>query len=162
MHAKKERTPMNDVSVELLSLLELEPLELNLFRGIGTGGETSTRIFGGHVIAQALAAAYRSVDDRMCHSLHAYFVRPGDPKMPVVYQVDRTRDGGSFTTRRIVAVQNGKQILTMSASFHIHEDGWHHQHEMPDVQGPEGLLERAELRAAVAYQFNEKHRDNFL
>ncbi|MGA0430113.1 MAG: acyl-CoA thioesterase, partial [Paracoccaceae bacterium] len=109
---------MNDVSKELLSLLDLEPLELNLFRGIGTGGETSTRIFGGHVIAQALAAAYRTVEERMCHSLHAYFVRPGDPSMPVVYQVDRTRDGGSFTTRRIVAVQNGKQILTMSASFH--------------------------------------------
>ena len=153
---------MNDVSAELLSLLELETLELNLFRGIGTGGETSTRIFGGHVIAQALAAAYCTVDDRMCHSLHAYFVRPGDPAMPVVYQVDRTRDGGSFTTRRIVAVQNGKQILTMSASFHIHEDGWHHQHEMPDVQGPEGLLERAELRAGVAHQLNEKHRDDFL
>ena len=153
---------MNDVSAELLSLLELEPLELNLFRGIGTGGETSTRIFGGHVIAQALAAAYRTVDDRMCHSLHAYFVRPGDPAMPVVYQVDRTRDGGSFTTRRIVAVQNGKQILTMSASFHIHEDGWHHQHEMPDVHGPEGLLERSELRAGVAHRFNEKHRDDFL
>ena len=73
---------MNDVSKELLSLLDLEPLELNLFRGIGTGGETSTRIFGGHVIAQALAAAYRTVEERMCHSLHAYFVRPGDPSMP--------------------------------------------------------------------------------
>lgn len=98
----------------------------------------------------------------MCHSLHAYFVRPGDPSMPVVYQVDRTRDGGSFTTRRIVAVQNGKQILTMSASFHIQEEGWHHQHEMPSVAGPEGLLERAELRAGVADQLSEKHRDDFL
>lgn len=153
---------MNDVSKELLTLLDLEPLELNLFRGIGTGGETSTRIFGGHVIAQALAAAYRTVEERMCHSLHAYFVRPGDPSMPVFYQVDRTRDGGSFTTRRIVAVQNGKQILTMSASFHIQEEGWHHQHEMPSVAGPEGLLERAELRAGVADQLSEKHRDDFL
>ena len=98
---------MNHASQELLDLLDLELLELDLFRGIGTGGETSTRIFGGHVIAQALAAAYRSVDDRLCHSLHSYFIRPGDPAVPVVYQIDRTRDGGSFTTRRVVAMQNG-------------------------------------------------------
>lgn len=153
---------MNDASVELLSLLDIEQLEQNLFRGIGTGGETSTRIFGGHVIAQALAAAYRTVEERMCHSLHAYFVRPGNPVVPVVYQVDQTRDGASFTTRRVVAIQNGKQILTMSASFHIKEDGFHHQHEMPRVQGPEGLLERADLRAGVADQFSEKSRLEFL
>ena len=84
---------MNDVSKELLTLLDLEPLELNLFRGIGTGGETSTRIFGGHVIAQALAAAYRTVEERMCHSLHAYFVRPGDPSMPcLLYTSPSPRD----------------------------------------------------------------------
>ena len=153
---------MNDASVELLSLLDIEQLEQNLFRGIGTGGETSTRIFGGHVIAQALAAAYRTVEERMCHSLHAYFVRPGNPVVPVVYQVDQTRDGASFTTRRVVAIQNGKQILTMSASFHIKEDGFHHQHEMPRVQGPEGLLERADLRAGVADQFSEKSRLEFM
>lgn len=152
---------MKDASQELLELLDLEVLELNLFRGVGTGGETSTRIFGGHVIAQALAAGNNTVQDRICHSLHAYFVRPGDPKIPVVYQVDRTRDGGSFTTRRIVAMQNGKQILTMSASFHITEDGWEHQHGMLDVAGPEGLAERAELRAAVADQLSEKHRAEF-
>ena len=153
---------MNDASVELLSLLDIEQLEQNLFRGIGTGGETSTRIFGGHVIAQALAAAYRTVEERMCHSLHAYFVRPGNPVVPVVYQVDQTRDGASFTTRRVVAIQNGKQILTMSASFHVKEDGFHHQHEMPQVQGPEGLLERADLRAGVADQFTEKSRLEFM
>ena len=153
---------MNDASVELLSLLDIEQLEQNLFRGIGTGGETSTRIFGGHVIAQALAAAYRTVEERMCHSLHAYFVRPGNPVVPVVYQVDQTRDGASFTTRRVVAIQNGKQILTMSASFHVKEDGFHHQHEMPRVQGPEGLLERADLRAGVADQFSEKSRLEFM
>ena len=152
---------MNDASQELITLLELERLEFNLFRGIGTGGETSTRIFGGHVIAQALAAAYQTVEDRLCHSLHAYFVRPGNPAIPVVYQVDRTRDGNSFTTRRIVAMQNGKQLLTMSASFHIEEKGWHHQHEMPAVQGPAGLSERAELRAAVADQISEKYRREF-
>ena len=83
---------------ELLELIELEQIEIDLFRGIGTGGETSTRIFGGHVIAQALAASYKTVKDRMCHSLHAYFIRPGDPSIPVVYEVDRARDGGSFTT----------------------------------------------------------------
>ncbi|MDG1935554.1 MAG: acyl-CoA thioesterase II [Paracoccaceae bacterium] len=152
---------MKAASQELLELLDLESLELNLFRGVGTGGETSTRIFGGHVIAQALAAGYKTVQDRICHSLHAYFVRPGDPKIPVVYQVDRTRDGGSFTTRRVVAMQNGKQILTMSASFHITEDGWEHQHVMPEVAGPEGLAERAELRAAVADQLSETHRQEF-
>ena len=152
---------MKAASQELLELLDLERLELNLFRGVGTGGETSTRIFGGHVIAQALAAGYNTVQDRLCHSLHAYFVRPGDPKIPVVYQVDRTRDGGSFTTRRVVAMQNGKQILTMSASFHITEDGWEHQHVMPEVAGPEGLVERAELRAAVADQLSIKNRQEF-
>ena len=108
---------MNEASLELLSLLDIEQLELNLFRGIGTGGETSTRIFGGHVIAQALAAAYQTVEERTCHSLHAYFVRPGNPVVPVVYQVDRTRDGNSFTTRRILAIQNGKQILTKSFKY---------------------------------------------
>ncbi|MAC73405.1 MAG: acyl-CoA thioesterase II [Marinovum sp.] len=152
---------MNHASQELLDLLDLELLEVDLFRGIGTGGETSTRIFGGHVIAQALAAAYRSVDGRLCHSLHAYFIRPGDPAVPVVYQIDRTRDGGSFTTRRVVAMQNGKQILTMSASFHTQEEGWQHQHEMPQVQGPDGLAERAELRAEAAQHFSKKHRYEF-
>ena len=113
---------------ELLTLLDIEQLEVDLFRGTGAGGETTTRIFGGHVIAQALAAAYRTVPDRLCHSLHAYFIRPGDPNIPVIYQVDRARDGGSFTTRRVVAIQHGKQILNMSASFHIEEEGWSYQH----------------------------------
>ena len=152
---------MIDASQELIELLDLERLELNLFRGVGTGGETSTRIFGGHVIAQALASGYKTVEHRICHSLHAYFVRPGDPMIPVVYQVDRTRDGSSFNTRRVVAMQNGKQILTMSASFHITEDGWEHQHLMPKVKGPEGLPERAVLRATVADQFEEKKRKEF-
>ena len=141
---------MNPASEQLIELLNLEMLDLNLFRGIGTGGETSTRIFGGHVIAQSLAAAYRTVAGRLCHSLHAYFVRAGDPKIPVIYQVDQTRDGGSFTTRRIVAIQNGKQILTMSASFHIEEEGDTHQHPMPKVDGPEGIPEHTELRTLHA------------
>ena len=126
---------MNDIVAELLGLLEIEQLEVDLFRGVGGGGETNVRIFGGHVIAQALAAAYRTVDTRMCHSLHAYFVRPGDPSIPVIYSVDRSRDGRSFTTRRVVAIQHGKQILNLSASFHEQEESWEHQHSMPDVPG---------------------------
>ncbi|MFT4708688.1 MAG: acyl-CoA thioesterase-2, partial [Ascidiaceihabitans sp.] len=109
---------MSETHQMLLDLLAVEPLEVDLFRGTGQGGETSTRIFGGQVIGQALAAAYGTVPDRLCHSLHAYFIRPGDPEIPVIYQVDRARDGGSFTTRRVVAIQHGKQILNMSASFH--------------------------------------------
>ena len=100
-------------------LLDIETLDRNLFRGQGEGGEVASRVFGGHVIAQALAAAYKTVEERLCHSLHAYFIRPGDPSTPIIYEVDRARDGGSFTTRRVVAIQNGKQIFNMAASFHI-------------------------------------------
>ncbi|TMV13449.1 acyl-CoA thioesterase [Arenibacterium halophilum] len=151
-----------DPAEELLDLLDIEQLEVDLFRGIGSGGETTMRIFGGHVIAQALMAAYRTVPDRLCHSLHAYFIRPGDPKIPVVYHVDRARDGGSFTTRRVVAIQHGKQILNLSASFHVDEDGWSHQHPMPEVDGPEGLASRAELRDAISEKVPEPHRSDFL
>ncbi len=147
---------------ELLQLLDIEQLEVDLFRGTGGGGETTTRIFGGHVIAQALMAAYRTVEGRLCHSLHAYFIRPGDPAIPVIYQVDRARDGGSFTTRRVVAIQHGKQIFNMSASFHINEDGWDYQHPMKDVGAPEDWPNRDELRAAFAEKLPEKHRSDFL
>lgn len=134
---------MDDGAQELLDLLDLEPLDKDLFRGTGAGGETPTRIYGGQVIAQALAAAYRTVpDDRLCHSLHAYFIRPGNPASPVIYDVDRARDGGSFTTRRVVAIQNGKQILNLSSSFHLQEDGWTHQHRKPHVKEPDGLMSR--------------------
>ncbi|MFK7753137.1 MAG: acyl-CoA thioesterase [Sedimentitalea sp.] len=153
---------MTDVAMELLDLLDIEQLEVDLFRGIGSGGETTTRIFGGHVIAQALAAAYHTVPDRLCHSLHAYFIRPGDPAIPVIYQVDRARDGGSFTTRRVVAIQHGKQILNLSASFHIDEEGWNYQHPMPKVDGPDGLQNRAEQRADYAEQVPEPLRPDFL
>lgn len=153
---------MTDPARQLLDLLDIEQLEVDLFRGIGSGGETTTRIFGGHVIAQALMAAYRTVPDRLCHSLHAYFIRPGDPSVPVIYQVDRARDGGSFTTRRVVAIQHGKQIFNMSASFHVQEGGWDYQHEMPQVEGPEHWLDRPELRSSYAEQIPEKHRADFL
>ncbi|AVO39464.1 acyl-CoA thioesterase [Pukyongiella litopenaei] len=147
---------------ELLELLDIEQLEVDLFRGDGAGGETPLRIFGGQVIAQALAAAYRTVPDRLCHSLHAYFIRPGDPSIPVIYQVDRARDGGSFTTRRVVAIQHGRQILNMSASFHVEEEGWDFQHRMPDVAGPEGLQNRADQRQEQVHLVPGKFRGDFL
>ncbi|MBQ0804576.1 MAG: acyl-CoA thioesterase II [Sulfitobacter sp.] len=153
---------MTDAAHQLLELLDIEQLEVDLFRGIGSGGETTTRIFGGHVIAQALMAAYRTVPDRMCHSLHAYFIRPGDPSIPVIYQVDRARDGGSFTTRRVVAIQHGKQIFNLSASFHVQEDGWDYQHAMPDVKGPEHWLDRPDLREPYINKIPEEYRDDFL
>ncbi len=153
---------MTEAERILLDLLNIEPLEVDLFRGTGSGGETPTRIFGGQVIAQALAAAYRTVEDRLCHSLHAYFIRPGDPSIPVIYQVDRARDGGSFTTRRVVAIQHGKQILNMSASFHKQDDGWEHQHPIPDVQAPEHHPSRDELREKYLDRVPEKLKAELL
>lgn len=131
---------------DLLSILDLEPLEHNLFRGRSpqVGWQ---RVFGGQVIGQALVAASRTVpDDRAVHSLHAYFLRPGDPAVPILYEVDRIRDGGSFTTRRVVAIQHGKAIYSMSASFQTQEDGLEHQTTMPDVPAPEDLPSDAELK----------------
>ncbi|SFE40780.1 acyl-CoA thioesterase-2 [Sulfitobacter brevis] len=153
---------MTTAADELLELLNIETLEVDLFRGVGSGGETSTRIFGGHVIAQALMAAYRTVEGRLCHSLHAYFIRPGDPTVPVIYQVDRARDGGSFTTRRVVAIQHGKQILNLSASFQVDEEGWDHQHPMPKVGGPEEWPTRTDLRDSNVDRIPEKYREDFL
>ena len=154
---------MSDVDDKILALLDVERLEVDLFRGAGAGGETTKRIYGGQVVSQALSSAYRTVDqDRLCHSLHAYFIRPGDPSIPVIYQVDRARDGGSFTTRRVVAIQHGRQILNMSASFHKDEDGWHHQHPAPQVAGPGGLESVPERRAKVAERIPEAQRAEFL
>ena len=132
---------------DLLNLLDVERLELNLFRGQSGGEGVMPRIYGGQVIAQALMAAYRTVEGRACHSLHAYFIRPGDPSIPVIYEVDRARDGGSFATRRVIAVQHGRQIFNLAASFHIEEGSWEHQHDMPAVaKQPEALETRAERR----------------
>ncbi|MAA99550.1 MAG: acyl-CoA thioesterase II [Stappia sp.] len=130
----------------LLSILDLEPLEHNLFRGMSpqVGWQ---RVFGGQVIGQALVAASRTVpEERMVHSLHAYFLRPGDPAVPIIYEVDRIRDGGSFTTRRVVAIQHGRAIYSMSASFQKMEEGLEHQTAMPDVPAPEDLPSEAELK----------------
>jgi acyl-CoA thioesterase-2 len=131
----------------LLELLDLEPLEVNLFRG-RSPEEDRQRVFGGQVLAQALVAARRTVEDeRPVHSLHAYFLRPGDPEIPILYQVDRIRDGRSFTTRRVVAIQHGRPIFNMSASFQIDEPGFDHQMPMPECPDPEDLPGDAELLA---------------
>jgi acyl-CoA thioesterase-2 len=131
---------VNEALKELLDLLDLEQIELDIFRG-RSPEERIQRVFGGQVAAQALVAAGRTVpSDRNVHSLHAYFIRPGDPSIPIVYNVDRLRDGRSFTTRRIVAIQHGKAIFTMSASFHVFEEGVEHQAAvMPAVPAPETL-----------------------
>ncbi|MGS0688561.1 acyl-CoA thioesterase II [Nakamurella sp. GG22] len=133
----------------LVALLNLERLEDNLYRGISP--EVSpARVFGGQVAAQALIAAGRTVpSERRVHSLHAYFLRPGSPTQPIVYQVDRVRDGMSFTTRRVVAIQHGKPIFTMSASFQVDEPGVDHAVPMPDVPAPEALAGYAERIAPI-------------
>ncbi len=131
---------------ELLSILDLEQLEHNLYRGRSpqVGWQ---RVFGGQVIGQALVAAQRTVDDgRYVHSLHAYFMRPGDPSVPIVYEVDRIRDGSSFTTRRVVAIQHGKAIFSLSASFQLDEDGFDHQFPMPEITPPEQLLGEQQIK----------------
>lgn len=122
----------------VLEHLDLEQIETNIFRGISEK-MGPPRVFGGQVIGQALIAALRTVEERPCHSLHGYFLRPGDPSVPIIYEVDRIRDGKSFTTRRVVAVQKGEAIFSMSASFQVHEDGLSHQAEMPEVPGPDEL-----------------------
>ena len=123
---------------DLIRLLQLEPLELNLFRGVSPDEERQ-RVFGGQVAGQALVAAGRTVERGRVHSLHAYFLRPGDPHVPIVYDVDRIRDGNSFTTRRVVAIQHGRAIFNLQASFHVDEPGPEHQYPMPDVPPPEAL-----------------------
>ena len=130
---------------QLLAILDIETLEENLFRGVSpqVGWQ---RVFGGQVIGQALVAAYRTVEGRSAHSLHCYFLRPGDPAVPIIYSVDRIRDGGSFSTRRVVAVQQGQAIFSMAASFHKQEEGLAHQMKMPDVPLPESLPSEAELK----------------
>ena len=127
-----------DAVQRLLEILDLERLEVDLFRGHSPDTHVQ-RVFGGQVIGQALVAAYRTVKERNCHSLHAYFLRPGDPHVPIIYQVERMRDGRSFTTRRVAAIQHGKQIFALTANFQIEEEGFTHQIKMPDVPGPDEM-----------------------
>jgi acyl-CoA thioesterase-2 len=134
---------------ELLGLMQLEQLEVNLFRGASRDVGTE-RVFGGQVLAQALLAASHTVEERLVHSLHAYFLRAGDPEAPIVYNVDRSRDGRSFSARRVVAIQHGRPIFTLAASYQVEEEGLEHQFAMPEVPGPDevgpiGTMPRAEF-----------------
>ena len=122
----------------LVNLLDLETIEVNTYRGKHPEEERQ-RTFGGQVAAQALMAAGRTVDHGRVHSLHSYFLRPGDPRIPILYEVDRIRDGKSFTTRRVVAIQHGRAIYNMQASFHTEEISLDHQFVMPVVPGPETI-----------------------
>jgi acyl-CoA thioesterase-2 len=126
----------NESFEELLKLMRLESLEDNLFRGVSRDIGTQ-RVFGGQVLAQALLAASKTVENRQAHSLHAYFLRAGDHDAPIVYDVDRSRDGRSFSSRRVVAIQHGRPIFTLAASFQVEEEGLEHQFEMPEVVPPE-------------------------
>ena len=140
---------------DLLKLLDLERIEDNLFRG-ESRDVGAPQVFGGQVLGQALVAASRTVEERQVHSLHAYFLRRGDLSVPIVFEVDRSRDGGSFTSRRVVAIQHGQPILTMSASFQVAEPGLEHQAPMPEAPPPESLRDLAELEAEVIERMPHK------
>ena len=142
----------------LLSILDLEPLEENLFRG-RSPQEGWQRVYGGQVLGQALVAAVRTVPpERIAHSLHAYFLLGGDPARPIVYNVDRVRDGRSFTTRRVTAIQHGRPMFVMSVSFHIAEPGLDHQNPMPEVPPPEDLPSEQQLKAKLLAHLPENMR----
>src|SRR6266436_2871364 len=150
MGAETKRFAMSSAVQDLLAILDLERLELNLFRGRSpqVGWQ---RVFGGQVIGQALVAACRTVDvaGRPPHSLHAYFLLPGDPKVPIIYEVDRIRDGKSFATRRVIGIQHGEAIFSMAVSFHADEPGLTHQAKMPRVPKPDELPSETEIKERV-------------
>lgn len=142
----------------LLRILDLEPLEQNLFRG-RSPSQGWQRVYGGQVLGQAMVAAVRTVEpDRVAHSMHGYFLLGGDPAVPIIYDVERIRDGGSFTTRRVKAIQHGRAIFTMSASFHKAEPGYDHQSRMPKVPMPEELPSERELRDRLVAHLPENMR----
>lgn len=148
---------MHPVLEDLLHLLQLERIEDNIFRGesrdIG-----SAQVFGGQVLGQALCAANSTVEGRVAHSLHAYFLRRGDVEAPIIYEVDRSRDGGSFSVRRVVAIQHGRTILNLAASFQVPEQGLEHQADMPDVAGPDGLRELTDIAPEMLARLPQKLR----
>ena len=140
---------MGDSLQRLLEILDLERIETNLFRGQNPA-DSRRRLFGGQVLAQGLVAALRTVEGRLAHSLHAYFLRPGDPRVPTVFEVDRVRDGGTFATRLVKAIQHGEAILNMSVSFQVDVEGLEHQIAMPAESGePDGILYEDEMRSGV-------------
>jgi acyl-CoA thioesterase-2 len=145
---------------DLLELLDLEPIEQNIYRSGRNQDIGSGRVFGGQALAQALVAARRTVEEeRSAHSLHAYFILPGDIEIPIVYFVDRLRDGRSFSTRRVTAIQNGRAIFNMSLSFQVEEDGPDHQMGMPEVPGPEDLPAELSLIREAADRLPPELRD---
>lgn len=149
---------MHPVLDDLLHLLKLERIETNIYRGESRdiGG---AQVFGGQVLGQALSAAYHTVEERRAHSLHAYFLRRGDMDAPIIYDVDRSRDGGSFSVRRVVAIQHGRPIFNLAASFQEPEEGLEHQSEMPEIEGPEGLPDLTEVAPQILQKIPEKmHR----
>ena len=158
MPSKSRSQPKLTATEQLLFLLDLEPLEYNLFRGRGPT-EGWQRVYGGQVLGQALMAAARTVEvERCAHSLHGYFIHPGDPAHPIVYDVERIRDGSSFTTRRVKAIQHGRAIFVMSASFQKPETGFDHQSQMPDVPAPESLPNDKELLSKLMVHLPENMR----
>jgi acyl-CoA thioesterase-2 len=155
-----DETSETESLAALFSLLDLEPIEMNVFRG-PSPKDRWQRVFGGQVLGQALVAALKTVDGRTCHSLHAYFLRAGDPKTPILYEVDRSRDGATFSARRVAAIQHGEQIFTMSASFQAEEKGLEHQTPMPPVPAPESLKSEHEWRIEIAGDLPEHVRSWF-
>jgi acyl-CoA thioesterase-2 len=139
---------MHAVLEDLISLLQLDRIEDNIFRG-DSRDIGSAQVFGGQVLGQALSAAQHTVEDRVAHSLHAYFLRRGDMTKPIIYEVDRARDGGTFSMRRVVAIQHGRPIFNLAASFQESEEGLEHQAAMPDVPGPDGLRDLFDIPADV-------------
>ncbi len=158
MPSKSAKPKAGSALEGLLSILDLEPLEENLFRG-RSPQQGWQRVYGGQVLGQALVAAVRTVPaDRFAHSLHAYFLLAGDPSRPIVYNVERVRDGGSFTTRRVTAIQHGRAMFVMSASFQIAEPGLDHQNNMPKVPPPEDLPSEQQLTAKLLAHLPENMR----
>jgi acyl-CoA thioesterase-2 len=147
---------MESILADLISLLDLEPLEVNLFRG-QSHDLFGKSVFGGQVIGQGLVAASRTVEERVPHSLHAYFLLPGDVGAPIVYEVDRLRDGSSFSARRVQAIQHGRPNLSMIASFQVPTEGLEHQTPMPDVPPPESLASYETLREAWIREAGKVH-----
>ncbi len=161
-HDPPERATTSEAMVaQLIDLLDVERIDTDLYRGARQPGGVG-RVFGGQVIAQALQSAQRSAEGKDAHSLHAYFMRPGDESLPIIYRVVRDFDGRTFATRRIIAMQRGQPILNMAASFQVPEEGLHHEQAMPEVPPPEDLQSEQDLRELVRDQVPERFRAFFL